>query len=73
MTSGIVHSSELYHYYTSDEYQKKCRENQRHVDWISGFTAGRKHTRRLKLLSKKFAADDAEYDIYANLAEELGY
>ena len=73
MTGGLVHSSELYHYYTSDEYQKKCRENQRYVDWISGFAAGRKQTRRLKMLSKRFEADDAEYDIYANLGEELGY
>src|SRR5882672_8563640 len=41
-----------YDYYTSDEFQKACRENGRHVSWNSGFTAGRKHTRHLKLLSK---------------------
>jgi len=62
-----------YDYYTSDEFQKACRESRRHISWNSGFTAGRKHTRRLKLLSKKFADADAEYDIYANLADELGY
>jgi len=62
-----------YDYYTSDEFQKACRKNGRHASWNSGFAAGRKHALRLKKLSKKFAADDAEYDIYANLAEELGY
>jgi len=74
MAGGSVPDErELYRYYTSDEYQKKCRENQRHISWNSGFVAGRKNIRRLKLLSKKFAAEDAEYDIYANLADELGY
>jgi len=62
-----------YDWYCSEDYRKRCSECGRHYDWNSGFVAGRKHAHRLKLLSKKFAADDAEYDIYANLADELGY
>lgn len=69
VSHGIVGRENALRWYTSDEFLKICRENGRHRDWNSGFVAGRKHTRRLK----KLKAEDAEYDIYANLGEELGY
>jgi len=56
-------------FFNTDRYKRECRENARYDAWKSGFTAGRKHALRLK----KLKAEDVEYDIYANLADELGY